>query len=75
MRGIKTARLSDARKLSELAEATFRDTFSWCSTPENMDSHCQSSYGVEIQSQEISDPECVTIVVETDGQLVGYAQT
>lgn len=71
---IRAAKLSDAKNLSKLAELTFRDTFSDQNTPENMDSHCQSSYGEEIQAQEISDPGYVTIVAEANGQLMAYAQ-
>ena len=71
---IRAAKLSDAKNLSELAEVTFRDTFSEQNTPENMDSHCQSSYGEEIQAQEISDPEYSIIVAEVNGQLIAYAQ-
>ena len=65
----RLARRSDATDLAKLAEATFRDTFSEQNTPENMDAHCQSSYGKEIQGQEY-----VTIVAESDGKLVAYAQ-
>ena len=70
----RLARRSDATDLAKLAEATFRDTFSEQNTPENMDAHCQSSYGKEIQGQEIASPEYVTIVAESDGKLVAYAQ-
>ncbi|WP_323845241.1 GNAT family N-acetyltransferase [Microbulbifer magnicolonia] len=71
---IRAARLSDAKNLAELAEVTFRDTFSEQNTPENMDAHCQSSYAEEIQAREISNPEYATIVAETDDKLVAYAQ-
>ena len=71
---IRAAKLSDAKKLAVLAEATFRDTFSEENTSEDMNAHCQASYGEEIQAQEISDPNYVTIVAELDEHLVAYAQ-
>ena len=39
-----------------------------------MDLHCRTHYGEEIQAAEISDPDRVTLVCETDGRLAGYAQ-
>lgn len=70
----RLARLSDAADLAKLAEATFRDTFSGQNSPENMNIHCQSSYGTEIQGKEIASPEYVTILAELNGKLVAYAQ-
>lgn len=71
---IRAAKLTDAKELAVLAEATFRDTFSEENTSENMNAHCHSSYGEEIQAREISDPEYVTIVAEIDEHLVAYVQ-
>jgi ribosomal protein S18 acetylase RimI-like enzyme len=71
---IRAAKLSDAKKLAVLAEATFRDTFSEENTSEDMNAHCRASYGEEIQAREISDPSYVTIVAEIDEHLVAYAQ-
>lgn len=74
MRIIRLARISDASDLAKLVEATFRDTFAQKNTPENMDSHCLSSYGNEIQGQEIVSSKYVTFVAEIDSKLVAYAQ-
>ena len=71
---IRLAKLSDATDLAKLADVTFRDTFSEQNTRENMDAHCLSSYGQEIQCQEIASPEYVTLVAEVDSKLVAYAQ-
>lgn len=71
---VRLARPADARKLAELAEQTFRETFGEVNTLEDMDIHCQRSYGEAIQLAEISNPHMVTLVSEKDGDLIGFAQ-
>lgn len=71
---IRVAKLSDAKRLADLAESSFIDAFSEQNTTEDMDTHCQSSYGEAIQADEISNPESVTIVAENSGNLIAYAQ-
>lgn len=65
---------ADAEALALLAEKTFRATFAEANTPENLELHCRKSYGPAIQSAEILDPACRTLVAEQDGQLLGYLQ-
>ncbi|MFC4310766.1 GNAT family N-acetyltransferase [Steroidobacter flavus] len=64
----------DARLLAELAEKTFRDTYTQFNTPENMDSHCSKSFGEEIQRAEIRDARRESWLGEIDGKLVAFAQ-
>jgi ribosomal protein S18 acetylase RimI-like enzyme len=71
---VRRAGLPDARQLSSLAEATFRDAFEATNTPENMALHCSTSYGEAIQAAEIADPDMVTLVCESQGALLGFAQ-
>lgn len=71
---IRRAEPSDAPRLAELAELTFRNTFEATNTPEDMRLHCATHYSEAIQSREISDPEMATLVCDHDGQLVGFAQ-
>jgi ribosomal protein S18 acetylase RimI-like enzyme len=71
---VRRARRSDARQLSSLAEATFRDTFEATNSPEDMALHCRTSYGEAVQAAEIADPDMVTLVCESPGTLVGFAQ-
>ncbi|TAM63798.1 MAG: GNAT family N-acetyltransferase [Rhodanobacter sp.] len=71
---IRRAESTDAPRLAELAELTFRHTFEAANTPEDMRLHCATHYGEVIQAREISDPEMATLVGEHDGQLVGFAQ-
>lgn len=74
MPSIRKAHASDAKNLSEFAEATFRATFDAMNTRGHIERHCRSSYGEQIQAAELSDPEIVTLLSEHEGELVGYAQ-
>jgi ribosomal protein S18 acetylase RimI-like enzyme len=71
---VRKAHGCDAKKLSELAEATFKATFGALNTAEHMELHCQTSYGEQIQAAEIADPGMVTLVSEDKGRLIAYAQ-
>jgi len=71
---IRIANLSDAKNLAALAAETFRDTYAEQNSVEDINLHCQSSFGEAIQSQEISNVETITLVAEDKGRLVAYAQ-
>lgn len=71
---IRPARAADAAKLSELAERTFRDAFSSLNTEENMNLHCATAFSPAAQLAEITDPAILTLVAESDGKLVAFAQ-
>jgi ribosomal protein S18 acetylase RimI-like enzyme len=71
---IRKADRSDAKRLSEFAEASFRDTFGAANTRHDMDLHCRATYGEAIQAAEISDPDRTTLLCEEDGRLIGFAQ-
>lgn len=74
MPSIRTATPRDARRLAQLAETTFRETFGAVNSAEDMDDHCRSSYGEPIQAREISDPSMTTLLCEDGERLIGYAQ-
>jgi len=74
MNPIRYATLSDAKHLAALAEDTFRETFASMNTVEDMNLHCRTSYGEELQATEISDPNIVTLVYDHRGQLIAFAQ-
>lgn len=74
MLNIRTAILSDAKNLAELAERTFVDAFGDQNSDEDIKLHCQSNFGEAIQTEEISNPDYVVLVVENDDDLVAYAQ-
>ena len=71
---IRQAKLSDAKELAELAERIFRKAFTEQNSAEDMQLHCDSSYGEKIQSDEIANPKLVNLVAEDNGQLAAYAQ-
>ena len=71
---IRNACLGDAAALSEIAEATFRETFGAVNTAEHMQRHCEANYAESIQATEISNAAMVTLVAEERGVIVGYAQ-
>jgi diamine N-acetyltransferase len=71
---IRKAQLRDAKRLSEIAESTFRAAFEAMNTAEQMNLHCARNYGEQIQSAEISNPARITLLCEEHGKLAGYAQ-
>ena len=71
---IRAAREDDAAALAELAERTFRDAFAAVNAAADMDLHCAKHYAPAIQAAEITGPLATTLVVERDGELIGYAQ-
>lgn len=71
---IRPAGAADAAKLSELAERTFRDAFSSLNTEENMNLHCATAFYPALQLAEISNPEILTLVAESDDKLVAFGQ-
>ena len=64
----------DAAALTALAVRTFRDTYERFNTPEDMALHIAQAFGPAQQGRELVDPELVTLVVEINGDLAGYAQ-
>jgi GNAT superfamily N-acetyltransferase len=71
---VRPAVAADAADLSELAERTFRDAFSALNTAENMDLHCASAFSPAAQAAEIANADIHTVVAESDGRLVAFAQ-
>lgn len=71
---IRLAKPSDAARLAELAERTFRETFGGANTVEDMMLHCKTNYGESIQAAEIANAEMVTLVCEEEKNLIAFAQ-
>jgi ribosomal protein S18 acetylase RimI-like enzyme len=65
---------TDATALAELAARTFSETFAADNRPEDMALHTAQAYGTSQQQSELADPNIATLLVDVDGQLVGYAQ-
>ena len=71
---IRRASKFDAAALAEFAARTFAETFGADNSPEDMAMFLASTFGTEHQAREISDPAYVTLLVEIDDALAGYAQ-
>lgn len=65
---------TDAAALAELAARTFRETFAADNRPQDIALHTAQAYGRPQQQRELIDREIVTLLVEVDGHLAGYAQ-
>src|ERR1043165_77778 len=70
----RRARLEDAGPLAELMERTFRQTYQAFNRIGDMDSYVAGAFGIERQQRELTDPAMTTIIAESSGSLVGYAQ-
>jgi GNAT superfamily N-acetyltransferase len=71
---IRRAGPADAAPLAELAARIFTETFAEDTHPEDLAAFLAKSYGVRQQSDEISNSDIITLVAETPGGLVAYAQ-
>jgi diamine N-acetyltransferase len=71
---IRLAVPDDAAALAELGARTFRDAFEADNTPEDLALYLASSYGPDLQSAELRNAGMVTLLVEDEGRLAGYAQ-
>lgn len=71
---LRRAGPADAAPLSELAARIFTETFAEDTRPDDLAEFLAKSYGVRQQSDEISNPDIITLVAETPEGLVAYAQ-
>ena len=71
---IRRGVLEDAPALAALAARTFADSFAANTTAQDLQAHLESSYGVVQQSQELSDPNEITLLVFAAETLIAFAQ-
>ncbi len=71
---IRRATVGDAGPLAALGARTFEDAFGPANRREDMDAYLARTYGERQQKFEIEDPRSVTLVVEEEGSLIGFAQ-
>lgn len=71
---IRYGTTDDARMLSELGARTFHDTFAKDNTPENIEAYLKASFSLEIQFNELSQPDNIFLIVESENIPIGYAQ-
>lgn len=71
---IRPATVNDAEVLAELARRTFHDTFASTNDPTDMALYLSRAYGIDQQTRELADRDLTTLLVEQDGEAIGYAQ-
>jgi diamine N-acetyltransferase len=71
---IRHATAADAAALAELGERTFRETFAAHNDPDDLEDYIGKTYGEPQQRAEIENPDGVTLLGETDGVLMAFAQ-
>ena len=71
---LRRADRADAAALAEFAARIFAETFGPDNRPEDMAAHLAATFGVRQQTEDILDPDIVTLLMEDDGRLVAYTQ-
>lgn len=71
---LRRARPADAAALAAFAARTFVETYGNANRPADMAAHVAAAYGLTQQGQELSDPAYITLLIEDDSGLAGYAQ-
>jgi ribosomal protein S18 acetylase RimI-like enzyme len=70
---IRHGSVSDAAAIAVFAERTFRDTFAAHNNPDDLEAYIAKAYGEAQQRREI-ESGTMTLLVESDGELVAFAQ-
>ena len=71
---IRYGTTDDAKMLSKLGAKTFYETFAKDNIPENIEAYLKASFSPEIQFSELSNPENIFLIVESENIPIGYAQ-
>jgi ribosomal protein S18 acetylase RimI-like enzyme len=71
---IRYGTTDDAGMLSELGARTFYDAFAKDNTPENIAVYLKASFSPEIQFNELSEPDNIFLIAESESIPIGYAQ-
>lgn len=71
---VRYGTIDDAAMLAELGARTFYETFAKDNTPENIAAYLKDSFSPDIQFNELSEPDNVFLIVESENIPIGYAQ-
>jgi len=71
---IRQAFISDNILLSEIGKETFVDTFAADNSPDDMKLYLERTYSPEIQSNQIMDPRNLFLLLELNGEIIGYSR-
>jgi ribosomal protein S18 acetylase RimI-like enzyme len=64
----------DARALSGFAARLFAETFGPSNRPEDLETYLTAAYGFHQQTDELMSDDVVTLLAESQGEMVAYAQ-
>ena len=64
----------DAEALAALGSRVFQETFGAVNDPGDMALYLSRTYGRAHQARELADPGISTLLAESDGEIVGFAQ-
>ena len=70
---VRTATVSDAPLITELATRTFRETFGPDNTADDMTAYLARSFGLNKQRRELADPSVLYLLAMVGGDVAGYA--
>jgi ribosomal protein S18 acetylase RimI-like enzyme len=71
---IRTATIADRAALTAFGRRTFHETFAGQNTVGDMQTYLDAAFNERQQTTELTDPDRITLLAESDGVLVGYAQ-
>ncbi len=71
---IRPALVDDAALLADLGVRTFQETFAAICSSEDLGAFLAEAYGDAIQRTELADPYRPALILELDGQAVGFVQ-
>lgn len=71
---IRRATVADVAALAEIGARTFHDTFAADNRPEDMAAHLAAAFGVPQQTEELTNPDYVTLLAFVDDTLAAFAQ-
>jgi diamine N-acetyltransferase len=65
---------ADAVSLASFGRRLYEQTFGADNDPADLAAYLDATYGVPQQAAQLSDPAVITILAESTGALIGYAQ-
>lgn len=71
---LRLAGPQDVAMLADLGAKTFFESFAVYNTPEDMESYLRMSFSEQKQAEELSTPDSIFIIAESEGKPVGYAR-
>jgi ribosomal protein S18 acetylase RimI-like enzyme len=70
----RLATQADALSIRELAEKTFRDTYTDFNTPENMELHVANNFNLEQIEKELQEADNQYFIVDLAGKIMAFAK-